>query len=178
MSTDRNGIAIAPSDIGPAGAATPGRRTTITQERYFEKLEGIAPGISVKISAFIDRIGEYSVSTEFGTASMILRWHSNDSKSWNLATIPTTGLLWLDYLGQETKNAGLLDLHSQYLSRLAALVPTASVKKTPQQSAWYVTLDGKAIRIDALLADEARMEGWIGAITEFQAAVIKSSQGS
>jgi hypothetical protein len=79
----------------------------------------------------------------------------------------------MDYLGQQAKNAGLLDLSKQFLTNLAGLVPGAYVKKTRQEFAWNVAQDAKSITIDALLADEARKNGWLSAIAEFQAAVMR-----
>ena len=109
---------------------------------------------------------------------MILRWRPDDTKSWNLGTITSSGQVWMDYLGLQAKNAGLLNLEKEYLTKLARLVPGAYVKQTRKETAWNVAAqDGKSIKVDALLADEARKDGWLRAIAEFQAEVMKTSQG-
>lgn len=169
-------IAIGPPSMGSTTATNAGRRTTITQELYFEQLERIFPGISIRLNAFIDSVATHHVSPDFGTDSMILRWRPDDSKSWNLGTITSSGQVFLDYLGQQAKNAALLGLHRQYLTTLAALIPGADVKETPKEVAWYVRHEGKYVTVGALLADETRKEGWVRAIAEFQAAVTKASQ--
>ena len=173
--------------IGPAGAAGPGpvvtgTKMTITKELYLEKLEREFPGISQRLNRFTDKLAAYDVWPEFGTESMILRWRPDGTKSWNLGTIASSpgrvGDLWMDYLGNKAQSEGLLDRFKQLLNNLAALVPGAYVKKTSKEPAWPVaTQDGKYVKVDALLADETREDGWLHAITEFQAAVAKSLQG-
>ena len=91
VTLDEGSIAIRPSSMGPTTADTPVRRTTITQERYFELIEKDLPGISQRLNAFIDRLATYNVSPEFGTDSMILRWRPDDARSWNLGTITSSG---------------------------------------------------------------------------------------
>jgi len=175
VALDERRIVIKPSASGPGPAGDGGRRTTITQELYLERLEKEFPGISQRLNAFIDSLAAYNVSPDFGTSSMILRWRTDDTRSWNLGTITSHGELWMDFLGKQANNAGLLEFHKQYLTNLARLVDGASVKQTPQEIAWYVSQNGKVIKIDALLADQTRRDGWVRAIAEFQSAVMKKS---
>jgi hypothetical protein len=175
VALDEGRIVIKPSASGPGPAGDGGRRTTITQELYLEQLEKRFPGISQRLNAFIDSLAAYNVSPDFGTSSMILRWRTDDTRSWNLGTITSHGELWMDFLGKQANNAGLLEFHKQYLTNLARLVDGASVKQTPQEIAWYVSQNGKVIKIDALLADQTRRDGWVRAIAEFQSAVMKKS---
>ena len=91
-------------------------------------------------------------------------------RSWNLGTIYSSGVVSTDILGQQAKNAGLLDVHKTFLASLAALIPGAAVKKTPKETAWYVVSKGTSINIETLLADEARKQGWLKAMAAFQAA--------
>ena len=142
-------------------------------------LEKNLPGISPALDAFIDDLANYDVSPDFGTDSMILRWRPDSAISWNLGTIVSSGQLWMDYMGQQAKNAGLGDSHKRYLESLAKLVPGATIKKTPQETAWNVAAqDGRIVRIDSLLADQTRKEGWLRAITDFQADVMKASENN
>jgi len=171
-------VAIGPPNTRPGNTEAVIRRTTITQEHYFEQLEDNVPNISKALNAFIDDLATYNVAPEFGTETMILRWRPDDARSWNLGSITTSGEVWMDYLGQQAKNAGLLELSKQYLASLAALVPGAYVKKTAKETAWNVALDGRSIHINALLADESRKKGWLDAIAEFQAEVMRFSQGN
>jgi hypothetical protein len=167
-------IEIRPPAETSVTASSPARRMTITKELYFEQLEMTFPGISTRLNAFIDKVADYSVVPEFGSATMILRWHPDGTENWNLATIPLTGFVWTDYLGHQASSRGLINISKQYLKDLAALVPGAFVKETPKESAWYVSLDGKIVTIDKLLGDEARAEGWLDAIAALQLAITKA----
>lgn len=175
VTLDEGRVVIKPSASGPGPAGDGGRRTTITQELYFERLEKEFPGISQRLNAFLDDLATYNVSAEFGTESMILRWRPDNGRDWNLGTISKHGVVWMDYLGQQANSAGLPELHKQYLTKLAELVPGAYIRKTPKETAWFVAQDKKIITADALVADEARRNGWVRAIADFQSAVMKAS---
>ena len=147
---------------------------TLTQESYMKQLAATFPDILSRLNAFWDDLAGYNVSPDF-RATMILRWHPGNGKSWNLAEIWTNGSVNFETMGRKAKSEGLPDLHKTFLSRLAALVDGASVWKTPNEVGWYVRKNDKYITIDALLADDAHRNGWIQAIAEFQAAVEKAS---
>jgi len=159
----------------PAESNGSGRRTTITQERYFEQLEKEFSGITQNLNAFTDAVEDCDVSTEFGSDSMILRWSPENGRNWNLGTISKHAVVWMDYLGQQARSAGLQDLHKHYLKSLADLVPGAYIKKTPKENAWYIAKGDKYITADALVSSQAGRDGWTCAIREFQAAVVKVS---
>ena len=63
----------------------------------------------------------------------------------------------------------------QYLASLYALVPGTSVRINPNGSPQLLGVDGKTVKIDVLLADTARLEGWLQAISTFQAVVAQVS---
>ena len=172
---DDGQLVIESPAIGMTTVGSIGKRITISQERYFEQLERNFPHMTTKVNAFIEKLANISVAPEFGTDSMILRWHQEDA-DWNLGTITTSGQLWMDYLGQQANNAGLLDLHTQFVRTLASLVPGAIVKETAKKTAWNVAKDGRSLTVDYLLADEAHMNGWIHAIAAFQQGVNKLAQ--
>jgi hypothetical protein len=134
VTLDEGRLTIRPSSPGPGAAHKGGRRTTITQEHYFERLEAEFPGISQRLNAFLEDLAAYSVSADFGAESMMLKWNPDDGRSWNLGSISKHGLLWLDHLGAQASSEGLLPLHKEYLKRLADLVPSAYVKVTPKEA--------------------------------------------
>ena len=175
VTLDEGHITIRPSGAEPGVAASGGRRTTITQERYFEQLEKEFPGITQRLNAFLDGLTTYNVWPEFGTDSMILRWRPEDGRSWNLATISTRGQVFTDNLSSQANNAGLVNICKQYLNKLADLVPDAVIRKGPTDNAWGVAHNGRSLILTALLADDARRDGWIRAIAEFQSAVKERS---
>ena len=176
VTVEEGRIVIGPPSAGQSPDGSRGKPTTITQELYFEKLEKEFPGVSQRLSAFLDDLAMYNVRSDFGSESLILRWSPDNGRDWNLGTISKHGLLWTELLGQKANSSGLLELHKQFLEKLSKLVPGAYVKETPKESAWYVTLNGKqSITADAILATEAGRKGWVRAITEFQAAVMNGS---
>jgi hypothetical protein len=94
----------------------------------------------------------------------------------NARRISKHGLVWMDNLGSQASNAGLAESHKQLVASLASLIPGAWVRKAKTEEGQYATLNGKsAVTVDALLADETRRDGWLRAIADFQAAVMKKS---
>lgn len=176
VTLDEGRIVINPPTAGQGPIINGGKKTTITQERYFEQLEKEFPGISAKLNAFLDIVATHNVFPEFGTESMMLKWSPDNGKNWNLGTIMKHGVVTMYFLGAQANSEGLLDFHKQYLTKLANLIPGAYVKKNPKETAWDVAKDGRYIGVDALVADENRREGWARAIAEFQAAVTKVSR--
>ena len=151
--------------------------TTITQEHFLEELERNCPGISKVLSAFIADLATYNVEPEYGAKTLILRWHSPDGKSWNLGLIASSGEVWMDYHGQQARNANLLDVSKRYLENLAALVPGTVVKMTKNQTAWNLAdANGHAVHINDLLGDGNRRSGWLQAIARLQAEATQRSE--
>ena len=139
-------------------------------------LEQNLPGIGQKLTTFIDELADRGVSPDFGTDCMTLRWRPENGKSWNLGSITSKGLVWFDFLGRQAQNAGLLETRDQYLDNLAAGVPNALVKRYSKVASTSVaTPQNNYIRIDELLANDERAQGWLRAIEEFQTGVTKFS---
>jgi hypothetical protein len=154
-----------------ARGITSARRTTgITEELFYETLEKNCPGVGKKLENFLDELSEYGIRREFGTESLVLRWRPDEGKAWNLGTITKKGEVWTDFLGQQAKATDLLREYKLYLSDLAVLVPDAVVRETPNEAHWFVSVNGKIVKVDALLADGAREKGWKDAIQRFQSA--------
>ncbi len=167
---DGGWIKIMPPSTGsplPNGS----RQTSITQERYFEQIEMRMPGISARLNVFLEDLAPYGVSPDFGVEAIILRWHSDDGKGWNLGLIATGGFVHTDSMGWQANSEGLIKLYKQYLQELANLVPGAIVMPSPKEATWRVSYHGKTVTVDVLLADDDRKKGWIEAITAFQAGV-------
>jgi hypothetical protein len=153
-----------PSDltIGPKGVA---RRTTISEEKFYEELAAVSPTMP-RLKAFAGRLEAIGIAIEFGKGTMILRWRP-DETPWNLGSIATSGRVWTDVVNWKPNTVGLLNLSHAYLKRLASLVPGAHVQETPKPTHWYVAKGRTPITLDELLAYE---DGWFAAIQEFMAA--------
>jgi hypothetical protein len=170
VSFEDSRVVVSPPKEASIGSAGATRRTSITQEQYFEQLEKTCPGISEKLKSFIDVLPKYEIVPEFGS-SLILRWSPEWTTNWNLATVYANGNLSFDILGWQAKEAGLAAAHIKLLETLALLIPGGSIRKTPKPNAWYVVVNGKCLSIDILLSSEAYTQGWLDATSEFQATV-------
>ena len=150
---------------------------TLTEERFFEDLEKNLPGTAETLKHFLDELTQLNITPEFGTDTLILRWHAPNAKSWNLGTITRKGELWMDYLGQQAKSANVLELSKQFVENLAMLVPNAYVKKPAKETAWNIAAEGgRNITVNALLSDALRRKGWVHAIEQFQQDLEKGIQ--
>jgi hypothetical protein len=174
---DEGRMVVKPSTASQVSGINGGRKTSITQEEYFEQLKREFPAIVPEINAFLDELADYHVMPEFGTDSMILRWRPGDGKNWNLGTVTSHGNVWMDYLGMQANSAGVLEPHMAYLTQLAAIVPNAYIKKTKTETSWNVAYSGKSLTVDLLVAPEDRRKKWVQAIADFQSAVMKGSLG-
>jgi hypothetical protein len=143
------------------------KRTTISEEKFYEELARNYPEVVPRLKAFTSQLESMGIATEFGTSSMILRWRPDEKRAWNLGSIITSGKVWTEMLNGQADAVGLLNLSHGYLKRLAALVPGAYVKELPKQTSWYVAKKGTYVTTDELLA---HADGWIAAIQEFTAA--------
>lgn len=149
-----------------ASSATP-KRTTITEERFYEQLEESSPGAGPGLKAFAARLGDLKVRVEFGTGSLILRWRPTEDISWNLGSVTTAGKVWTEFLNSQADRAGLLNLSHKYQEQIAASVPGASVKRGTTPLSWYVTKGGTYVMIEDLLAHE---DAWYAAVVDFTSA--------
>lgn len=156
----------------PTGA---GRKTSITEEKFFELMELAFPGITPRLRAFLEAASACDIYPDFGTESMILRWSPEGGRDWNFGIISKRGQLWTDHLGKLAHNLNLSAEHKRFLESIAKLVPDAEIRKTPKETAWFVSRNRTYITIDTLLADQERGEGWVRAIKEFQDAVKKAA---
>jgi hypothetical protein len=159
---------------GAVAGASP-KRTTITEERFYEQLEESCPGIGPRLKAFAARLGDLKVRVEFGTGSLILRWRPTEDISWNLGSVTTAGKVWTEFLNSQADRAGLLDLSHKYQEQVAASVPGASVKRGATPLSWYVAKGGTYVMIADMLDHEV---GWHKAIEDFvnaASAVVEAS---
>lgn len=169
-------ISVTAPNVPAGGPAATRRTTSITEERFYEELQKTCPSAPEQLRSFFDELSQYDVRSELGSDSLVLRWPPDEENSWNMATISKKRAIWTDYLGKQAQAAGLLPAHKQYLEDLKSLVPGASVRVTPKETAWYVAVNKDYVKVDALLADDARRKGWLAAIQRFQAAASPHGQ--
>jgi hypothetical protein len=144
------------------------KRTTITEEKFYEELAMTFPSEISRLKAFTQRLEPIGVSVEFGKNSMILRWRPDEDRGWNLGAITTSGKVWTELLNGQADTVGLLHLSHNYLKTLASLIPGAKVKENPNPTSWYVSKAGTYVTVDLLLA---HADGWLSAMQEFMESV-------
>lgn len=151
----------------PAGVPKRSRRTTISQEKFFEELGADDPGLPERLRAFLDELEPLGIQPEHGQTSLILRWQPDELHKFNLGTIETNGQVLTRPVNWVADYIGRLDISHRYLERLAALVGGV-VKRTPKPQAWYsATTSGEPVRLADLLDPR---DGWRAAIEEFSDA--------
>jgi hypothetical protein len=167
VSVENGRIIIVPPPDQHVGSKHLAKRTTISEEKFYEELAATFSSLVPQLKRLVTRLEPNGIATEFGKSSMILRWRPDENRAWNLGTITTSGKVWTDILNAQADAVGLLNLSHAYLKRLSLLAPGAYVKEHSKATSWYVAKAGAAITIDELLAHE---DGWVAAIQEFTAA--------
>jgi hypothetical protein len=146
------------------GAPKRSRRTTISEEKFFEELGADDPGLPERLRAFLDELEPLGIQPEHGQTSLILRWQPDELHKFNLGTIETNGEVLTRPVNWVADYIGRLDISHRYLERLADLVGGV-VKRTPKRQGWSsTTRSGEPVRLADLLD---RSDGWRAAIEEF-----------
>jgi hypothetical protein len=140
------------------------KRTTISEEKFYEELTRNYPAAVPRLKEFTAQLEPIGVVTEFGKGSMILRWRPDEKRAWNLGSITTSGKVWTELLNAQADAVGLLNLSHAYLKQVAAAVPGAFVKEHAKPTSWYVAKGGTYVTIDDLLA---HADEWHAAIQQF-----------
>jgi hypothetical protein len=113
------------------------KRTTISEEKFYEELATNFSTVVPRLKRFITRLEAIGIAIEFGKGSMILRCPRPDEKKpWNLGTILTSGKVWTEMLNGQADAVGLLHLSHDYLGRL--LIGTGGSGQANSQAEWLV----------------------------------------
>jgi hypothetical protein len=151
---------------------TGGKRTSITEERFYEELGAHFPEEAVGLQKLVERLAPLGITTDFGAKSLILRWRPDESRAWNLASFITDGKVWTDQLHSQADAVNLVDLSHRYVEHIAAAIPGAYVKKTAGK-AWHVDKDGTYVKIDDLLSHSEAFIEPVGSFTKAASAALK-----
>lgn len=159
----------------PAGRPKVTRRTTISEEKFFEELGADDLGLPDRLRTFLDTLDPLGIQREYGQASLILRWQPDEIHKFNLGTIETNGQVPTNMVNWVADSIGRLDISHRYLERLANLVG-GFVKRTPKPQAWYAATKGsEPVRLVDLLD---RRDEWRSAIEEFIDAATNALKAS
>ncbi len=155
-----------------------GRRTTITEDKFYEALAAVDSDLPERLRSFLTALEPLNVESDFGQSSQVLRWRAGGDAKWNFGTINTAGKLWTDMLGGQSKQFGRPDLGQVYLEHLSAIVPGLKIKSTKaDQPGYLVKQNGTLPEVVEFLAKPERREMWRSAIEQFIRSVTEANAG-
>jgi hypothetical protein len=141
---------VAPATAKTGSSSSAVKRTSISEEKFYEELSAQRQGIAEQLKKFVERVADLGIYAEFGRQSLILRWRPDDAHVWSLAAVLTDGKVWTELHHNQANSLGLLLRSQEHVTNLAAIVPGAYVKKIKPLS-WHVDKDGTYVRIEELL---------------------------
>src|SRR5580704_3318231 len=178
VNIDRGIVAIKQGEItvGPPeqiSAQTPrtGRRTTITEEKFYEALGDVDSELSKELQRFMEELEALNIEKDFGQSSTVLRWRAGGDAKWNFGYIDTSGKLHTEMIDYQANQIGRSDLSRRYLQHLCSIVPGAIIKKSGTTQA--VAKQTGLIGVRELIATYEKRRAWMDAIEEFMRAVSK-----
>jgi hypothetical protein len=149
----------------PAGAPKAARRTTISEEKFFEELGVDDPELPDRLKEFLAAVDPLDIRREFGQSSLILRWQPDETHRFNLGYIYTDGRVWTDATNWVAERIGRLDLSHRYIERVADMVEGAFVRHGSKPTQWHAAMkSGGPVRLPDLLK---KQEQWRAAMEEF-----------
>ena len=172
VTIENGNITVKPPPAQVSPTTGPAKRTTISEEKFYEELATRYPGVVSRLKEFTAQLETVGIVTEFGQGSMILRGRSDGGRGWNLGAISIGGKVWTGNLDHAADAIGHLDLSHNYLNRLVEAVPGAYIKNNPDTldkgRYWCVNKGSTYVTIDVLLEHE---DAWRAAIAEFMEAI-------
>src|SRR6266567_249441 len=155
----------------------PGRRTTITEDKFYESLSRIDAALPGQLRSFMDELETLGIESDFGQSSLVIRWRAGGDAKWNFGTVNASGKLWTDMISGQAKQFGRPDLGERYHTRLCAIVPGATIKKS-KVTQQVVKSSGSLLDVQELLNPVERRQAWFAAIEEFIKEITDSKLGS
>jgi hypothetical protein len=155
-----------------------GRRTTITEDKFYEAIASVDPKVPERLRSFMAELESLNVESDFGQSSLVLRWRAGGDAKWNFGTINTAGKLWTDMIGGQAKQFGRPDLGQAYVERLSAIVPGLRIKTSKaDQPGYLVKANGSLPEVPDLLATPERRVMWRSAIEQFIRSATEANAG-
>ena len=154
-------------------SGTAGRRTTITEQYFYEALAQLDPDLSAQVQAFLVKTGELGLVVDPTAAYLMIK---TPDRQFNFGGFSPAGHMRNYGIAQKTEELGLGSVGEQYLDQLAALLPDASVNKGPGKFDWTVEkLDGSYVPIADCMAVQAE---WLALIEQTLARINWPSERS
>ena len=171
VSVESEGISVsAPKDFKVTHKQA-GRRTTISEDQFYEKLDKSMPEVVEKLKTFVDDIAELNVFADPASSSLNLKWKPEGTYTVNFGSIRTNG-----NLDTEPTNWGLKQVLNQveltypYFDTLKANIPNAELKDL-KDGAKKVVINDQEPPVSAILECPSQ---WKEAIRKLQHSIVKS----
>lgn len=151
--------------------AIQGRRSTISEEQFFEALSSVQKDCSNTLMALLNQLAPHDIFPVYGSSSLNLRWLPEDNLKMNFGSIYKNGVVDTSTANWVPEKIGKVSIGHKYQNQLAALIPGATVRKHDNPSHWEVHKNGKRIVLSDLftISDE-----WIKIITAIQTEILHS----
>jgi len=165
-----DGRLVAAPGAGPSAAQPPARRSTITEQYFFEQLAGLDPALPGRVRQFFDRLTALGLVIDPTSAYLMVK---SADKQFNFGGFSPQG--WIRNFGIAAKTAelGRGDIGEAYLETLAMLLPDAEVYRSRNRFDWTVQhRDSTPVTIAECLDIQ---EAWLDLIRQALAALAKAT---
>jgi len=146
-----------------------GRRTSISEEQFYEQLSEYNQKAAEELKSFIDDLTNLNVTPAYGSSSLNLRWFPAEDLKMNFGSIYKTGTVDTGPSNWIPDRMGKISIGHNYQKRLSAIIPGAYVQEHEKPSCWEVHKDNRRIQLNDLLEEKDR---WKHIIAETQNEIL------
>lgn len=164
-----SGIVVEPVAQAATGTATP-RAQTLSEAQFDEALAHVGADLPGRLHAFIAGLADQGLFADV-RRNLSLKWRGPDGQDYHLGSISLNGTVGTDYCNWSPNAIGRIDLSHAYLTDLAALLPSGSIRQTAKPTGWRVVVPTGDPPLGLLLDHH---EGWAAAIDRFISALRKA----
>jgi hypothetical protein len=146
-----------------------GRRTSISEEQFFEQLSAYSPNAAEELKSFVDDLASLNVTPAYGSSSLNLRWFPAEDLKMNFGSIYKTGVVDTGPSNWVPDRMGKISIGHNYQKRLSEIIPGAYVREHEKPSCWEVHKNNRRIQLNDLLEEKDR---WKHVIAETQDEIL------
>jgi hypothetical protein len=125
------------AELPAEGGTTPGTRTKISEQAFYEKLAEVDADTSRQLHTFLDRAKKLNLDVEPGQNSLMLKYKSEDIEL-NFGIFRTNGEFWIKRIVTLTEQRGYPEIGEAYVTRLASLFSDGYAFKPSDKRRWAV----------------------------------------
>lgn len=143
-----------PVEEQSGGASRSGKRTTISEEMFYEELaSNTSQQTANELKQFMERLSEIEITPSFGSSSLNLRSFPDGTKKMNFGSIRKNGTVDTDPANWATGQMNRPDIGERYQEALK-IITGGEVKTTKNGSGFTIRVvrgDGAFVTLDDLL---------------------------